>query len=59
VGPGWHAIDPLTRAPAPNRTEYDVTFDYRPAWSYPAFLKGLWFRARVAVVDQDHAPRAG
>ena len=36
-----------------------MTFDYRPAWSYPAFLKGRWFRARAAVVDQDHAPRTG
>ena len=56
---GWDAIDPRTRDKAPNQTEYDVTVDYRPPWVLPAFLKGLWFRARAAVLDQEDARRTG
>jgi outer membrane porin, OprD family len=56
---GWDAINPATRASAPNQTEYDVTVDYRPPWLRPAFLKGLWFRARAAVLDQEDAKRTG
>jgi hypothetical protein len=56
---GWDAINPATRARAPNKAEYDLTFDYRPPWLFPAFLQGLWFRARAAVVDEQHAARTG
>jgi hypothetical protein len=59
VARGWDAIDPKTRNDAPNQTEYDLTVDYRPPWVLPAFLKGLWFRARAAVVDQEDARRTG
>ncbi|HET9481011.1 MAG TPA: OprD family outer membrane porin [Candidatus Polarisedimenticolia bacterium] len=56
---GWDAIDPMTREDAPRQTEYDLTVDYRPPWLLPAFLKGLWFRARAAVLDQEDARRTG
>jgi outer membrane OprD family porin len=56
---GWDAIDPRTRVKAPDQTEYDVTVDYRPPWLMPAFLRGLWFRARAAVLDQEDAKRTG
>jgi hypothetical protein len=56
---GWDAINPATGAPAPNRAEYDLTVDYRPPWVFPAFLQGLWFRARAAVVDEQDARRTG
>jgi hypothetical protein len=56
---GWDAINPITRVRAPDQTEYDVTVDYRPPWLMPAFLKGLWFRARAAVLDQEDARRTG
>jgi hypothetical protein len=52
---GWDAIDPKTRAAAPDKTEYDVTVDYRPAWLKPAFLQGMWLRVRGAVIDQEGA----
>ena len=56
---GWDAIDPKTRAKAPDRAEYDVTVDYRPPWIWPSFLQGLWFRARAAVLDVDNARATG
>ncbi len=59
VAHGWDAINPKTRDEVPNQTEYDATVDYRPPWLLPAFLKGLWFRARAAVLDQEHAKRTG
>jgi hypothetical protein len=56
---GWDAINATTRTRLPDQTEYDVTVDYRPPWLMPAFLRGLWFRARAAVLDQDDARRTG
>jgi hypothetical protein len=56
---GWDAINPKTRANAPNQAEYDLTVDYRPPWLYPAFLKGMWFRARTAILDQQNAKTLG
>jgi outer membrane porin, OprD family len=56
---GWDAINPVTRQNAPRQAEYDLTVDYRPPWLTPAFLKGLWFRARAAVLDQEDAKRTG
>jgi outer membrane porin, OprD family len=56
---GWDAINPSTRRRAPNQSEYDVTVDYRPAWREPAFLKGLWFRARSAILDRQDAGTLG
>jgi hypothetical protein len=56
---GWDAINPITRARVPDQTEYDVTVDYRPPWILPAFLRGLWFRARAAVLDQENARTTG
>ena len=33
--------------------------DWRPAWRDPGFLKGLWFRARSAILDQENARTLG
>jgi hypothetical protein len=52
---GWDAIDPKTRAAAPDQTEYDLTIDYRPPWLRPAFLQGMWLRVRSAIIDQEGA----
>jgi hypothetical protein len=52
---GWDAIDPKTRASAPDKTEYDLTVDYRPPWKSPAFLQGMWLRVRGAIVDEESA----
>ena len=35
---------------SPDQSEFDVTLDYKPE---PENLKGLWFRLRGALVDQD------
>jgi hypothetical protein len=56
---GWDAINPRTRARVGDRAEYDVTVDYRPPFQWPAFLQGLWFRARAAVLDQDSSSTTG
>jgi hypothetical protein len=50
---GWDAIDPKTRAAAPDKTEYDLTVDYRPAWLRPAFLQGMWLRVRGVILDEE------
>ena len=39
--------------------EYDFTVDYRPPFTWPTFLKGLWFRARLAILDQNNAKTTG
>ncbi len=56
---GWDAINPKSRADAPNLAEYDLTVDYRPPWLRPSFLKGLWFRVRSALLDQEDAKTLG
>jgi len=56
---GVDAINPSTRKTAPNQAEYDFTADYRPPWRWPAFLQGLWFRARADVLDQQDAKTLG
>ena len=56
---GVDAINPSTRKPAPNQTEYDFTADYRLPKGAPAFLQGVWFRARAAIVDQQDAKTLG
>ncbi len=55
---GWDAINPSTRAKAPNQAEYDFTADYRPPFNV-AVLQGMWFRARAAVLDQQDARAIG
>jgi len=56
---GTDAINPVTRRDAPNQGEYDFNIDYRPPWITPTPLRGLWFRARAAVLDQQDAKVAG
>jgi outer membrane porin, OprD family len=56
---GTDAINPATRRPAPNQGEYDFNVDYRPPWIYPTPLRGLWIRARAAVLDQQDAKVTG
>jgi hypothetical protein len=52
---GWDAIDPKTRASAPDQREYDLTVDARPPWLRPAFLKGWWLRVRGGILEQEGA----
>ena len=57
---GWDAINPSTRADAPDQAEYDLTVDYRPAFKTPAFLQGMmWLRVRSAILDQQDASQLG
>jgi len=56
---GTDAINPSTRRDAPNQGEYDFNVDYRPPWIEPTPLRGLWFRARAAVLDQQDAKVTG
>ncbi len=56
---GRDAINPSTRQKAPDQTEYDFTADYRFPRSAPAFLQGVWFRARSAILDQAHSRALG
>jgi len=56
---GSDAINPKTRVEAPDQAEYDLTVDYHPPWLKPTFLRGLWFRARGAILDQEHARQLG
>jgi hypothetical protein len=58
-GWGWDAINPSTRKKAPDQAEYDFTVDYRPPWLMPPFLRGMWIRARSAVLDQQDAKTLG
>ena len=50
IAHGWDAEDPLTGADLPDRTEYDLTVDYKPP---EGFLQGLWIRARYNYIDTD------
>ncbi len=59
IGWGWDAIDPKTRANAPDQTEYDLTVDYRPPFKTPAFLQGMWLRVRGVILDQQGADQLG
>jgi hypothetical protein len=56
---GTDAINPATRQDAPNQGEYDFNVDYRPWWTKPTFMQGLWFRARAALLDQQDARTLG
>jgi hypothetical protein len=56
---GVDAIDPKTRANAPDQREYDLTVDFRPTWLRPAFLQGMWLRVRGVILDEEGADRLG
>jgi len=56
---GTDAINPATRGDAPNQAEYDFNVDYRPPWIEPTPLRGIWFRARAAILDQQNARTLG
>ena len=47
---GSEAEEPTTGTPLPDRTEYDVTVDWKPPGPP---LKGLWIRVRYAEIDND------
>ena len=36
-----------------------LTVDYRPPFKTPAFLQGIWFRARGSILDQQDAKTLG
>lgn len=53
---GRDAIDPATKAPVSDNTEYDVTLDYRfTSDRWPAWAKPFWIRARAVRVEEDLA----
>jgi hypothetical protein len=59
---GWDAITPSTGKNAPTQAEYDITIDYRPTFEVPilkGIWKGIWFRVRSAIVDQQDAKTLG
>ncbi|MGH9024097.1 MAG: hypothetical protein ACRDV9_13530, partial [Acidimicrobiia bacterium] len=56
---GIDAINPKTRVKVKDQAEYDMTVDYRPPFQGIFFLKGLWFRARADILDQQDAPKLG
>ena len=56
---GKDVVNPTTGKWAPNQAEYDATIDYRPNLQRPFFLKGLWFRARGDILDQQDSPKLG
>ena len=56
---GTDAINPTTRRDAPHQAEYDFNIDYRPPWIEPTPLRGIWFRARAAILDQQDARTLG
>jgi hypothetical protein len=56
---GWDAINPKTRAHAPDQREYNLTLDYRPPLRRPTFLEGWWLRLRGGVLDQTGAHHLG
>jgi hypothetical protein len=56
---GIDAINPQSRAKAPDQREYDLTIDYRPPWLTPPFLRGIWLRMRGDILDQQGADRLG
>jgi hypothetical protein len=53
---GTNAIDPVTRAPAPNEREYDLTLSYK---FLEGALRGLSFDAKGAVLDYTNSGRTG
>jgi hypothetical protein len=50
---GWDRLNPATNASVANENEFDADVQWRPQWK---FLKGLWFRARYAMVHQYERP---
>jgi hypothetical protein len=58
---GWDAIDPKTRASAPDQTEYDLTIDYRPPRGFLVLpvTRNLWLRVRGVILDREGADQLG
>ena len=58
---GWDAIDPKTRAAAPDQTEYDLTIDYRPPSGFLLLptTRNLWLRLRGVILDRQDANQLG
>jgi hypothetical protein len=48
IGHGRNAESTVTGEPLPDRTEYDLTVDYKPP---TGLFEGLWLRLRYAYVD--------
>ena len=53
---GYNAINPLTRAPAPNEREYDLTLSYK---FLEGALRGLSFDAKGAVLNYTNSGGTG
>jgi hypothetical protein len=57
---GSDAINAATGAPASDKTEYDMTFDYRFGTDqWPGWAKPLWLRFRFARVEETIAGAKG
>jgi len=56
---GKDAINPSTGRDAPDQGEYDLTVDYRVPFNWPGLLKGVWFRARGAILTQQDSRATG
>ncbi len=50
IAHGWNRQVAGTSLDLPDRTEYDLTIDYKPP---SGMLRGLWARFRVAYIDTD------
>ncbi len=50
IARGWDAEDPASGMNLPDRTEYDLTVDYKPP---KGFFEGLWIRTRYNYVDTE------
>ena len=51
---GHNAINPATGAAVSDKTEYNVTVDYRfKSGNWPDWIKPLWLRARATRVNAD------
>ena len=50
IAHGTDAKDPATGLALPDRTEYDITVDWKPP---EGFLEGLWVRARYNHIDNE------
>ena len=61
IAHGWDAIDPKTRAAAPDQTEYDLTIDYRPQRGYLLLpvTRNFWLRVRGVILDRENANELG
>lgn len=54
---GTGAIDPKTRAAAPDQKQFNFRVNYRPGWLAPTVLRSLALTVRAALYDQEGSDR--